>query len=140
MTLTFPPIHLVAVIVTGIAIFFLGAIWYAALFGKLWQKYHGYTDEQVKAMQKAKPPAFFFGSMLFAYLLLATMMAFLVYWTKAETWLDGLILGLVVFGIAKAIMITDFISSNKRKEIYFIDGSYQFCYFILAGIMLTLWR
>lgn len=140
MTLSIPAINLIPVIVTGIAIFFLGGLWYMALFGKLWQKYNGYTDEQVKAMQKARPPHIFFGTMLIAYWLLATLMSFVIAWTKAETWMDGALVGLVIWGIVQSVAITSYISGTTRKEVYFIDGAYQFCYLILAGIMLTVWR
>jgi hypothetical protein len=140
MTITTPGLNLVAVIVTGIAIFLLGGLWYMALFGKLWQKYNGYSDEQVKAMQASRPPHIFFGTMLFAYWILATLMGFVIYWVKADTWMDGLVVGLVIWGIVQAIAITSYISGTTRKEVYFIDGAYQFCYLILAGIMLTVWK
>lgn len=140
MTLSWPPLNLLAVIVAGLAIFFLGALWYTALFGKLWVQLNGYTREQIDAMQKARPPAVFFGSMLLAYWLLATMMGFLCVWTKTETWLDGICIGLVVWLIVQAIAVTTYISGNKRIEVYALDGAYQLCYLVMTGIILTLWK
>jgi hypothetical protein len=140
MMLHWPELNLVAVIVAGLAAFFLGAVWYTALFGKLWVQLHGYTPEQMAAMQKARPPIVFFGSMLLAYWLMATLMGFLCVWTKADTWLDGAFVGIVVWGIVQAIAITTYISSNKRKEIFFLDGAYQFCFLVATGIILTVWK
>ncbi|MDR2095894.1 MAG: DUF1761 domain-containing protein [Treponema sp.] len=35
---------------TGIVSFFVGCLWYSALFGKAWQKGMGFTDEKVKSI------------------------------------------------------------------------------------------
>jgi hypothetical protein len=37
-------------LVTGIVSFFVGCIWYTALFGKVWQEGMGFTDEKVKTI------------------------------------------------------------------------------------------
>jgi hypothetical protein len=36
--------------VTGIVSFFIGCIWYSAIFGKVWQRLMGFTDEKVKSI------------------------------------------------------------------------------------------
>jgi hypothetical protein len=35
---------------TGLVSFFIGCIWYAVLFGKVWQKLMGFSDEKVKSI------------------------------------------------------------------------------------------
>jgi hypothetical protein len=35
---------------TGIVSFFIGCIWYSALFGKVWQKLMGFSDDKVKSI------------------------------------------------------------------------------------------
>ena len=37
-------------LVTGIISFFVGCIWYTALFGKVWQRQMGFSDEKVKTI------------------------------------------------------------------------------------------
>ena len=37
-------------LVTGIISFFIGCIWYTALFGKAWQRGMGFSDEKVKTI------------------------------------------------------------------------------------------
>ena len=37
-------------LVTGIISFFVGCIWYTALFGKVWQRQMGFSDEKVKSI------------------------------------------------------------------------------------------
>jgi hypothetical protein len=140
MNLSWPPINLWAVLVAGIATFVLGGIWYQVLFGKTWVKLYGYTPEQVQAMQKARPPAVFFGIMILAYLFMATVVGILVYWCKAETALDGAIVGLVVWCVVLAIVLTDYISTTKKPGIYSIDCSYQLIYLVMTGIIQAVWK
>ncbi len=129
-----------AVLTAGVAAFFLGAVWYQALFGKLWLGLHGYTREQVAAMQKARPPAVFFGTMIVAYLLMATAMALLVRMTNATSAIEGALVALVVWLVVQAIAATDFITSKKNIGVYVLDGAYQFCFLIMTGIIVALWR
>jgi hypothetical protein len=140
MTLIWPPLNLWAVLVAGAATFFLGGLWYSALFGKTWIRLYGYTPEQLQAMKLARPPVVFFTVMILAYLLMATLMGFLIQWTGARTWLDGAAVGLVVWGMALAVALTDYITSAKKPGIYYIDCSYQLVYLVLTGIILTVWQ
>lgn len=140
MSFNWPDLNLVAVIVAGLSAFFLGAVWYTALFGKLWIKLNRYTPEQIAAMQKARPPVVFFGSMLLAYWIMATLMGFLCVWTKADHWMDGACVGLVVWGIVQAIAVTTYISSTKRIEVFVLDGVYQLCFLVMTGVILAVWK
>lgn len=140
MTLHWPELNLLAVIVSGLAAFFLGAVWYTAIFGKLWVQLNGYTPEQIAAMQKARPPVVFFGSMLLAYWIMATLMGFLCAWIKVDSWMDGAFVGLVVWGIVQAIAVTTYISGNKRIEVYMLDGAYQLCFLVMTGVILAVWK
>ena len=48
-------INILAIIVATVAQFFIGAIWYTPIFGKLWGRIHGFdhlTPEAQKEMQK----------------------------------------------------------------------------------------
>jgi hypothetical protein len=140
MTMSWPALNWWAILVAGVATFFLGGLWYQALFGKRWVKLYGYTPEQVQAMQKARPPAVFFGLMILAYLLMAFAMALIVHWTGAKTALDGAAVGLATWVVALAIALTDYISSTKKPGIYLIDCSYQLIFLIMTGVILAVWQ
>jgi hypothetical protein len=45
VTIDLTAINYLAVLVAGFAAFFIGAMWYTALFGKLSVKVHGFTEE-----------------------------------------------------------------------------------------------
>jgi len=134
-------INWMAVGVAALATFFLGAIWYAALFGKLWQRLHGYSDEKVKQMQKARPPAVFFGTMIGSYFVLAVVLAVLMVNLGAVTAGAGATFGFLVWlGPAASIGMTAWIASDKPFGAYAIDLGYQLAYLVMMGAILGGWR
>jgi hypothetical protein len=130
-----------AVLVAAVATFFLGALWYTALFGKLWVRLNGYTDEQVKQMQKDRPPPVFFGTMIASYLLLALVVAVLVGSCNISSARDGAALGFLLWlGVAVCIGLTSWVASSKRFGVYAIDLTYQLVFLIMTGAILGGWR
>lgn len=141
--ITFDPgaIRWLAVVVAALATFFLGAVWYTALFGRKWVALNGYTEEQVKQMQARRPPPVFFGVMLGAYFLLAIVIAVLVTSFGVQTAGGGAMLGLMLWlGPAAAIAVTSYIANDKPLGVYLIDGSYQLVFLVMMGAILGGWR
>jgi hypothetical protein len=71
MPFKFDNINYLAVVTAGLATFFLGAVWYTALFGKMWVQLTGYSDEKLKQLQAKRPPPLFFGGMIVCYLVMS---------------------------------------------------------------------
>lgn len=141
LTIPWGQINWMAVVVAGLATFFLGAVWYMALFGKLWQRLHGFSDEKVKQMQQARPPHIFFGVMIFSYLLMSLGVAVVIAWCGARTGLQGAEVGLVLWaGIAAAIGLTAWVASDKPFGVYAIDLSYQLIFLVMTGAILGAWH
>jgi hypothetical protein len=134
-------VNWIAVVVAAVATFVLGGLWYTALFGKLWQRLHGYSDEKLKAMQKARPPHVFFGTMIVSYLVLAAVLGVLfVSFGVASARSGAVVGGLVWIGPAAAIGLTAWIASDKKFGIYAIDLAYQFVFLVMMGAILGGWR
>src|ERR1051325_2118746 len=104
----FTQINFIAVLVAGLVSFFLGAIWYMPLFGKLWVRLHGLTDEQVKQRQARMNPGVFFGGMIVSYLFVAFAMAFLLLQLQltAPQCHDGVILASTLWLVVAACALT----------------------------------
>jgi hypothetical protein len=64
-------INYLAVAVAALAAFFIGAVWYTALFGKLWAIKHGYSPEQLQQMQARRPMPVFFAELIVCYFIAA---------------------------------------------------------------------
>jgi len=138
-----PEIHLnyLAITVAALATFMLGGLWYTALFGKTWQRLHGYSEEKVKAMQQARPPAVFFSILLVSYFLLALTIGVVFSLAGVQTAMGGAGLGLVLWiGLSAAIGATEHVASDRPIGIYLIDRSYQLLSLVMMGIIIGTWK
>ncbi|HRP62411.1 MAG TPA: DUF1761 domain-containing protein [Phycisphaerales bacterium] len=140
MPLQFDTVNYLAVLVAGVVVFFIGGVWYQALFGKTWVKLHGYTQEDVQRMQKARPPVVFFGTMVAAYLVMCFAGALLVTALDLRTVVAGMTLGGLLWLVVAAINMTAHITTEKPIALYAIDTTYQFVIFLVAGAILASWR
>ena len=139
--INFGEINWWAVLVAAFAVFMLGGLWYTALFGKLWVRLNGYSEEKVKEMQAKRPPPVFFGIMMGSYLLLAVVVALLMTDFHTNSAGQGAMLGFLLWlGPAVAIGLTGFIASDKPFGVFLIDGSYQLIFLVMMGAILGGWR
>jgi len=130
-----------AVLVAALATFFLGGLWYTALFGKTWVKLQGYSEEKVKHMQQRRPPHIFFSGLIVCYLVIAFVMALLLTGYPNATALDGALFGgLVWLGPVACVAMTDYISTDKPFGIYLINQSYVLIFLVMMGAILGAWR
>ena len=140
MPFKFDEINLLAVLVAGLATFFLGGLWYTALFGKLWIGLAGYSEEKVKELRARTPPAVFFGGMVACYLLVAFVVAVLVTSLGLTTPVSGAALGVLLWLAVAAVGMTAHLAGDKPIGMYLIDVSFQLMFFVLMGAMLASWR
>lgn len=141
MKVDFASVNYPAVVVAAAATFLIGGAWYTALFGKLWQRLNGYSDEKMREMQAKRPPPVFFGTLLACYLVVALIVALLVVALDVRGAGGGALLGLLLWiGPAAAIGMTGQIASDKPMGVFCIDASYQLIYLVLIGAILGAWR
>lgn len=133
-------INYLAVVVATVAAFALGGLWYSPLlFAKLWVKAHGYTEEQVKAMQKSAVKAY--GVSLICQLLIALAIAVLVGYVHLILCVQGLKLALLIwagFAFPLGLMATMF--TEKKLTVFVIDTGYQLVYLLIMGAIITVWQ
>ncbi len=133
-------VNYLAVLVAGLVSFFLGALWYMPLFGKLWIRLHGYSEEKVKEMQAKMNPAVFFGGMIASYLAAALALAFLIVNFNVKWAPDGALLGLAVWVVVAAAAMTAHLASQRHIGLYAIDTSFYLVFLLFMGVLLTMWR
>lgn len=134
----FNHINWVSILVAGLAYFFLGAIWYTALFGKKWRAFNPSVVNDPNAKKGAV-------SSMIVSLLLMFITSFGLF-ILAERfgifgWMGGLKLGLVT-GIcfaATAIHIS-YIFEKRPLGLHLINGFYNIAGNILAAIIICYWR
>ncbi len=128
-----------AVLVSAIATFVLGGLWYSPiLFGKLWMKTRGHSESQLEAMKQSVNRAYLVSFL--CYIFMAVAFSALVSFTGVSTPIQGIGLGILIWvGFAATIGLTGNMFSQDKISAYLIDSGYQLAYLILMGLILTLW-
>ena len=131
-------INWLAVLVAGLAYFFLGAFWYSALFGKKWQSYNQALMNDSNA--KKGTAVIMFASFILM-LICAFGLALIVTRLSLTGWKVGLKLGLLT-GIcfaATAVHIS-YIYEKRPLGLHLINGLYNVIGNIIAAIIIASWR
>jgi hypothetical protein len=137
-----PQVHInfLAVVVAAVVAFLIGGLWYSPLlFAKLWVNAHGYSEEQVKDMQKGAGKAY--AVTLVCDFLIALAIAVLAGYIHLEHCVQGLKLGLLVWaGFAMPLGLTANMFSGKRITVFYIDTAYQLVYLVIMGAIIAVWH
>ena len=135
----FANINFLAVLVSAIVSFALGALWYSpVLFGKTWQRELGFSDEDLKGANMGK----IFGSSFVLMLIMGLGMAMLIqgHFDQEITWLSGLkhgiYIGLVFVGTSMGI---NMLYQRKSLKLWFVDAGYQIVFLGIMGAILGAW-
>jgi hypothetical protein len=140
MALDVGQINVWAVLVSAVVVFLLGGLWYTALFGELWKRLHGISEEQARAMQAQMSPPLFFGGMLASYLVLAVVMAVLFRWGSVQSAGQGVGWALACWlGPTASLKMTDHIASGKPIGAFLLDSSFQLIAMVVTGAILGGW-
>lgn len=133
----FGGINLAAVIVAALANFVIGGLWYSpALFGKVWMRANGFTDDDLK---KGSPAKIFGMAFLFCLLMAANLAAFLA---GPETTLAFAVAAAVAAGLGWAALGLGVIALFERRpwSYMLVNGGYLTVSFAAMGFILGAWR
>jgi len=134
-----PHINYWAVLVSGVIIFILGGLWYSrALFAKPWFRLMGKSEEEMKA---AGPSPLLFLMAFICGLLIAASLAVVLKHFLPITPLRGAEVGVLCWvGFAAATSLATALFSSQPKALWLINSGYNLVSFVIAGIILALWR
>lgn len=131
-------LNYLAVIVSAIAGFIIGFIWYSKLFGKAWKAEMKITDEQSKDKGGAG------GTLVYSFILtlLATIaLAMLLSSRHVHSLSHGLLYGLFVGVFFSAVpMKNHALFEKKSSKLYMIDAGYEIVVFAVIGLILGAWH
>ena len=141
MNIDLGAVNWLAVIVSGVAAFVLGGLWYSVLFGKLWIRAYGWSDEKAAEMKAKMSPAKFLGGMILSYTVLAAIVAILIGVVKPNGAAGGATFGAILWaGPAAAITYTGHLAADRRFAGYVIDAAFQLVALLTQGAILGAWR
>jgi hypothetical protein len=146
----FPAVNYLAVFVAAIVIFMLGALWYSpVLFMKKWLALQARTEEQMRAQAASANMPLMYASALVTALLTSWVMAYLLGHFAAAvdpgtmnlSAAHGAFFGFACWlGFAAPTSYATALFSGKPKQLWFIDSTYNLVSFMLAGLILAVWR
>jgi biotin transporter BioY len=130
----FSEINWIALIVATVAAYGLGALWYGPVFGKVWQKQVGLTEEDIKGANMAQ----IFGSTLVLTFIMGLGIAL---FGDLKDWMSGLQSGLLfgVFFVATSAGI-NYLYQQKSLKLWLIDAGYQVIFLGIFGAILGAWH
>jgi hypothetical protein len=138
--MSYPYINIWAVLVSAVAFWALGSLWYSpVLFGKRWQKEVGLKEEDITGANMAKV----FGLSFVLMLLMVWALNFVINSHKAEnvSLITGLIYGLFTgFFFSMLTMGVNYLYQRKSLVLWLIDGVYIVLGLAVAGMILGGWR
>jgi len=130
--------NFVAILVAAVIQFFLGAIWYSFLFVKPWMAAVGHTPkpgERPKGMVTSMI-ASFIGNLVLAFIL-----AHVIYWSNANTLHRGLFIGFICWlGFVIAPLLSETMYEKRPYKLFLINSGYWLVSLLIAGGILALWR
>lgn len=137
-----PQVHInyLAVLVAAVLGFAIGGLWYSPfLFANQWVKAQGFTEEQVKEMQKDASKAYSIS--LVCMVLIALAMAVIASYLHLALFMQGLKLGLLAWGgfaLPLGLMATMF--TGRKMTVFLIDTGYQLVYLLVIGTIISVWH
>ena len=146
----FPAVNYLAVLVAAIVIFILGGLWYSpVLFVKKWVALQGKTEEQMRAEAASANMPLLYTSAFVTALITSWVMAHLLGHFAAAVdpsvmqlnAAHGAMFGFVCWlGFAAPTSYATAIFSGPPKQLWLINSSYNLVSFMLAGLILAVWR
>ena len=141
----YPPINWLAILVAAIVIFALGGLWYSPiLFAKRWIALQGRTEEQMRAQAASANMPLMYASAFVTGLLVAWAMAMVFAHIANDMPMNaahGALLGFILWlGFAASTSYATALFSGKPRQLWLIDSAYNLVSFVLAGIILAVWR
>ncbi len=135
-----PHVNYLAVVVSAVAIFALGGLWYSPMmFAKPWVKLIGMSDEQIKAGGSPSPgmfvQVFLCGALI--SLVLAVLLNHFINMSVGR----GALVGLMCWiGFAGPTYYGTVLFSSKPRALWLIDSGYNLVSFVIAGAILGAWH
>ena len=140
-----PHVNWLAILVAGIVIFMLGGLWYSpVLFAKRWIALQNKTEEQMRAEAAAANMPLMYASAFITGLIIAWAMAMVFAHIADDMPMNaahGALFGALLWlGFAATTSYATALFSGKPRQLWFIDSAYNLVSFVLAGIILAVWR
>lgn len=126
----------VAVAVSALVYWLLGAVWYGFLFSKPWMALEHMTDAQAKSMNPVMPYIITFA----LNLLIAFVLAQICGWRNANTAARGAAIGILLWiGFIGPVTFTSYMYEMRPMQLFAINEFYSLVGLCVMGAILGAW-
>ena len=130
-----------AILVAALAAMVIGGMWYGPLFGKVWMRLTGISQEKIDEIKK-KGMAKSYILNFVGYLVMAYVLAHIISYTNATTWQSGIQGGFWMWlGFVATTGANEYIYAVKPKPwtLYFINQGNILVTLMVMGAILARW-
>ncbi len=129
-------VNFLAVIVAAVVNYVIATIWYAALFGKIWQKLTGITEMKPSPMNVVLS---LIGSLVLSFVLYHS-----IAFGNAYTNMSGVAAGLMGgffgwLGYIAPVTLTTKLYEKKPWGLWFLDNAFWLISLLVMGVILSAW-
>lgn len=125
-----------AIVVSAVAYWLLGALWFGVLFGQRWMALEGMSAAQARSTNPVLPYTITF----VLNLLIAFVLAQLCLWRNANTAARGAAIGVLLWiGIVGPLSVTTYMYEMRPKELFAINEFFSLVGLCLMGVILGAW-
>jgi len=129
-------VNWVAILISAVVMWLLGALWYGLLFKKSWRKLVGYADGE-----KVKNMAFGMVTSFIACFVLSFVMAHIAGWAKSRLFTAGAELGVICWlGFMAPPLFAQHIYEGRRVNLFAINAGYWLMAMAIAGGILAVFH
>jgi hypothetical protein len=127
--------NLLAILIAAVSGFMVGGIWYGPLFGKVWQREIGLSDDEIKNANALKV----YGLTFLFSVLSAVMLSHLFIRTGVT---EFHIVMMMSVGIAVGFIVpaigTNYLFGRKSGKLFAIDAGYWIAFYAAMGLAFAL--
>ena len=125
-----------AILVASLSTFLIGGLWYSpALFGKLWMRENGFTEEQLKSSNMMK----IFGLSFLLGLIAAVNLA--MFMGPEDRPAMGALWGFLAgFGWVATFIGTHYLFERKSFILFLINAGYSIVALTVMGVIIAAWK
>jgi hypothetical protein len=140
--MSLPPVNYLAVLVAGIVIFVLGGLWYSkVLFANRWIALMGINEEQMKAdAARSSMPLMMLQAFLTGLIIAWGMGVVLRHFHNLSAARGAMVGALCWLAFAAPTSYATNLFSMRPKALWAINSFYNLVSFVLAGVILAVWR
>ena len=132
-------INYLAVLVSAVAGFVIGMLWYSVLFGKAWMKLSGMDKKKIEKERK-KGMAKSYAAGFAVLVVMAFVLAHFVDMAEAATVLEGAQAGFWAWlGFVATIMLNKVLWEGKPFKLYLLDAAHYLVVLLAMGSILAVW-